>query len=206
MSRSAALLAVLLAAAAAHADAPATLTLHLDLSDSVARNLQSGTIAAIKISAINPTSPFPPVDVDTTTPTATLSGVTPPGKWTIRALLLVNGHYYVVNPNGIDVDVAPGSHADVNVPVPAVIVAGSVRDRAGAPVHGQMNIWPSQCKKGNWGFAVPFDQNGRFLFPLPQEGEGKWDLTVSSSPRDVLAKIDNFEFQPDNTIEIPQSR
>jgi hypothetical protein len=193
------------AAVAAHAGAPATLNVHLTLSDSVSQNLQKGTIAAIEVFAANDASPFKPVRVDTATATAVLHDVKP-GKWKIMTLLVTSNFKYVVDPAGKEVMVTPGSVMDVSVDVPSIVFAGSARYR-GEPLTGVMNVGPSQSGQGGWGFGIPLDRRGRFVFPLPHAG--KWTVMFSSRERKVLAKIRNFEFRPEDanhemTIDVPE--
>jgi hypothetical protein len=74
----------------------------------------------------------------------------------------------------------------------------------GTPVAGQMNIFPSEHKPGNWGFAVPFDNEGRFEFPLPQQGA--WDLKVADRARHDLGTIRGAEFdRAENDFDIATS-
>ena len=187
-------------AVAAYAGAPAKLTVHLDLSPSVAARLHDGTITSIKVSAVPETMPRHSVNADTTTDTAVLSNLTPPGNYTLRAFLLIKGTLFVVDPNGTKIVVQPGSQLDVHLPVASLIVEGKTLYR-GQPLYGQMNIRPSEHKPGNWGFAVPFDQGGRFVFPLPHAG--RWDLDVASRDRSVSTKVPGYEFRPgDATHEI----
>ena len=191
------------AAVAAQAGAPATLNVHLALSDSVSQNLRKGTISAAEVVATNDTSTFKPVSMDTTTATAVVRGVTP-GKWKIVTLLVTSNFKYVVDPAGKEVLVTPGSTMDVYVDVPSIVFVGRARYR-GEPLTGVMNVGPAPGASG-WGFGIPLDSQGRFVFPLPHAG--KWNVTFSSRQRQVLAKLQNFELRSgaaEVTIDVPEA-
>jgi hypothetical protein len=204
MRRIATLIALSFAAVAAYAGAPATVNVHLDLSPSVAERLHDGTISAIKVMAMRENWK-PGVMAETISDTAVLRELTPPGNYTVRAFLLIKGTLYVVDPDGTAIDVQPGSESDVHVPIDSLIVEGTTLYH-GQPLRGQMSIRPSEHKPGNWGFAVPFDKDGKFAFPLPHAGN--WDLDIASRALKGSAKLTNYEFGPSDvtheiTIDVP---
>jgi hypothetical protein len=163
-------------------------TVHFDLTDSVRAQLSSGRITSIKVSATSPNARG--LTVDTTTATITLRDV-PPGKWTLHTMMKMDGNLYVVDERGPEIEVKPGEHVDVTRTIPALVLVGRVTLR-GQPFHGQMSIFPSEPKPGNWGFAVPFDKEGRFAFPLPHAGH--WDLQMSKD-RSASSPIPEFDFR-----------
>jgi len=199
MKRSLAIVALLFAIPAFASD----LTVHLDLSDSVRAALAHGQIKSVLVGVGTGRQ-----GIDTTNDTVVVHDVAP-GKTNVRAFLRA-GELYVVDPKGVDVDVPPAGNVDVTVPIHSLFVTGSVTQH-GQPFHGhQMNIFPSvppaPPSRDNFGFAVPFDKDGHFAFPLPHAGE--WDLTVWIDRGQLAAKIKNFAFHNDDTqhevhIELP---
>jgi hypothetical protein len=185
------LIALLLCPALVLADAPKSgvLVLHLDFSDSVRDSLRAGRITTVMLAGssaegkrftVNTTSAMVPV------------GDIGPGTWTIRTFLKMGGTLYAVSA-GMNIDVPSGPRFETLIPIRPVILAGSVT-LSGQPLHGQISVYPSEFKPGkSWGFAVPFDGQGRFAFPLPQAGN--WDLTVWSSPITSVAKLHDVAFQ-----------
>ncbi len=199
MKRSLALLAFLAVPAFA-----SDVTIHLDLSDSVRAALAHGQIKSVLVGI-----GVHPKGIDTTNDTVVVHDVAP-GKTNVRAFLRTPEELYVVDSKGVDVDVPPDGNVDVTLPVHSLFVTGSVTQH-GQPFHGhQMNIFPSvppaPPSRDNFGFAVPFDKDGHFAFPLPHAGE--WDLTVWIARDQSAGKIKNFVFHENDTqhevhIELP---
>jgi hypothetical protein len=183
---------------------PSELVIHLDLTDSIREHLAAERIKTIKVIASSPRAKT--LSVDTKEPMVTFEEALP-GKWTVRPLLVMGGSTYVVDPpQGIEVEVPAGTRIDLTVPVRGLVFAGRVTV-AGEPVrgHGQMNLRPSEPNSGDWGFAVPFDNEGRFAFPLPRAG--KRDLIVAS--RKISTMVPGFHFREADArgemeIELPE--
>ena len=172
------------------------LAVHFDLSDSVRAALQRGQIKAVRIGVASHS-------VEMTGDTTIVRDVEP-GKTTIRAFIITDKSNYVVDPKGVDVVVAPDARTEVTVPVHSQFITGTISLR-GKPLHAhQMSIMPSDANPGNWGFAVPFDEEGRFAFPLPCAGD--WDLQLWWN-REVWASIPRFTFkagQSEVHIAVPE--
>jgi len=125
-----------------------------------------------------------------------------PGTWKVHVLCTINRETYMIYETTLDVPSSPSF--DTTLDIPAVIVSGKVTN-SGEPVRGQMHLFPSEHRPGNWGFAVPFDDEGRFEFPLPKGGQ--WDLDISESPRHHLATIRGAEFYDgSNDFDVATSR
>ena len=158
--------------------------LRLDCSDSVSAALRAHQISAIRISGSSESNTF---SVDTSEPEITTEIA--PGKWTVRAELVMGGHQYVVEPpRGTEIDVPAMAHFEAELPVHALVFTGRVTPA----FKGQLNAMPSDSKPGNWGFAIPFDEEGRFAVPMPSAG--RWDLDVSKADQTRVTTIPEFEF------------
>lgn len=165
------------------------LVLHLDYSDSVRESLSTGRITSVMVAGS--TAEGKRFTLNTTSATVTANDVVP-GKWTIRTFLKMGGTLYAVS-EGMDIDVPSSPRFETLIPIRPVILAGSAK-LAGQPLHGQISFYPSEFKPGkSWGFAVPFDREGRFAFPLPQAGN--WDLVVWTTPITSVAKLHDVAFQ-----------
>jgi hypothetical protein len=190
------LIALLLCPALVLADSPQSgvLVLHLDFSDSVRDSLRAGRITSVMVAGSSAEGKR--FTLNTTGATVTANDVVP-GKWTIRTFLKMGGTLYVVS-EGMDLDVPSGPRFETLIPIRPVILAGSAK-LSGQPLHGQISFYPSEFKPGkSWGFAVPFDKEGRFAFPLPQAGN--WDLTVWTSPITSVAKLHDVAFQESDAL------
>ena len=156
------LFALLLAAVPAFAE---SVTVHLDLSDSVREAIARGDVKNVLVAIGNRS-------VKTTATTAVIYNVAP-GPTKLRTLLITPAEIYALDPSGTPVDVVPGG--ELMVPVHALFVTGTIALH-GKPLRGQMEVWPSAVSRDAWGIAVPFDEQGRFAFPLPRAGQ--YDLQV----------------------------
>ncbi|HJT18437.1 MAG TPA: hypothetical protein VJ853_13655 [Thermoanaerobaculia bacterium] len=173
------------------------LILHLHLTDSVKQSLDTGRISKIIVSGKCGGKDFNATVKNTAAFTADVAQ----GACKEHTLFLMNGTYYMVYETAFDVPQEPW--VEKTLDIPAVIVAGKMTNN-GTPVAGQMNIFPSEHKPGDWGFAVPFDAEGRFEFPLPQQGA--WDLDVSDRGRHHLGKIRAAEFNnTENDFDVATS-
>lgn len=185
---------------------PAELIVHLDMSESVREHLRAGRVRAINVWGRSSAPGVAGLKVETSDPTATFSEV-PPGKWMIRGSMIIGRTQYVLDPpRGLEVEVPPGTRIDFTLPVEALLFAGRVTYRD-EPFVGQMNLMPSEPKPGNWGFAVPFDEEGRFIFPLPAAGE--WDLKFHSRTLMMHTALPRYEFRERDAgreieIELPE--
>ena len=156
----------------------------LDCSDSVNAALRAHQISAIRISGSSDSSTF---SVDTSEPEVTADIA--PGKWTVRVELVMGGHQYVVEPpRGTEIDVPAMARFETDLPVHALIFTGRVTPA----FKGQLNAMPSDLKPGNWGFAIPFDEEGRFAVPMPSAGQ--WDLDVAKTDHTPVTTIPEFVF------------
>ena len=164
MKRTLALL-LLLAAVPTFAE---TVTVHFDLSDSVRAALARGEIKEVIVQGVGKAIQTKDANF--------AAGDLVPGTYKLCALLRTDKIIYVVDPKGVQVEVAAGQPTDVTLPVRSLWVSGTVTQH-GAPAIGQMEVWPSKRVPGeSWGFAVPVDDAGRFACPLPRAGE--YDLRV----------------------------
>ena len=162
------------------------LILHLDLGSSIAENLRTHRITGLQISASNRNRDQ--VDLDATNATTVATDVAP-GKWKVRTLLRMSRELFVLDPAGIDIDVPPIAEYETTIPVHSFIISGRVKTPAGEPFRGhQMNFWPSLRSTTNWGIAIPLDNEGRFVFPLPYAGA--WDFNVfGDTPGDFAGEV-----------------
>ena len=169
-----------------------SVTVHLDLSDSVRDAIARGDIKNVLVSIGNRS-------VKTTGTTVVIDNVAP-GPAKLRVLLTTPADIYAVDPAGMPVDIVPGG--EITVPIHALFVTGTIALH-GKPLRGQMEVWPSAVSRGSWGIAVPFDEQGRFAFPLPHAGQ--YDLQVWWKGQDMTAKVPHVDFERTEAhIDLPE--
>jgi hypothetical protein len=170
--------------ALAQEPAKTNVVLRLDCSGSVSAALRAHQISAIRISGSSDSNTF---DVETSDPEITTDIA--PGKWKLRAELVMGEHHYAVEPpEGTEIDVPAMARFEAQLPVHALVLTGRVTPA----FKGQMNVMPSYPKPGSWGFAIPFDDEGRFAVPMPSAGQ--WDLDVWKADHTHVTLIPEFEF------------
>lgn len=167
------------------------LNVHLNLTDSVRSHLKDGTIR--KISVVASAGRGDTVVGETDTDSVTLHGLTP-GQWTLRELLAFPKVAYLAIPEGTEVNVTSGSTATVTVDIPGVVVSGKTLSH-GAPFKGQMTLTPIDASARSAVIAVPFDENGQFVFLLPKPG--RFDLQLTGHDHSTTP-IPGFDFSADD--------
>ena len=195
MNRSLILAALFLLTVPAFAE---DVTVHFDVSDSVRDAMARGEIKSLRVTI--ETQGF----TDAKATTAVLHNVAP-GTWKARAFIQTAMETYVVNPDGLKFDVVAGQPASVTLPVQSIFVTG-VLTRHGKPfLAHQFSVWPSEHKRGSWGFAAPFDEQARFAFPVPHAGD--YDLQVYSDDRKLVTTVRHFEIKAGDHevhVELPE--
>jgi len=172
--------------------------LHLQLTPSVVQSLDAGKITRIYVNGKSTNGETFAVTAGRTT--ARIDDLAP-GTWKMHVLLTIDRETYMVYETTLDVPSSPSFETTFDIP--AVIVTGQVRNN-GEPVRGQMHLFPSEHRPGNWGFAVPFDKEGRFEFPLPKVTP--YDVEIYDSGRHRLTKISGAEFNDvSNDFDIAKS-
>lgn len=181
---------LLLAAIPAFAE---TVTVHLQLSDSIRAAVARGDIEKI-IVGIDQAS----ATADGTT--AVLQNVDP-GKGKLRAIVKTHDSYFATDGNPVEVVVKPG--ADITMPLDLLFVTGTATLH-GKPFHGSVNVWPSvRVPRQSWGFAAGVDEQGKFAFPLPRAGA--YDVTFNWNNRGQSVLVPGVEFKGTDThVELPE--
>jgi hypothetical protein len=174
----------------------AEVVVHLDLSDSMRAGLADGTVRAIRVELA--AQPGQAQIVETKGPVAVLSDVDA-GSWRLRTFLIVRGATYIVDPRGLEVDVAPNVRNDVVVPVPALLVAGTM-SLHGKPFHGTFLTMPWKPARASWTLTVPVDAQGRFAFPLPWAGD--WTLQLYRRLGEPPAAVTRTRFRGSGDVRI----
>lgn len=170
---------LVLAAAPPLAAQPAQLTIQLDRSDSIREHLGKGTVKAIRLTA-GQAGAAKTVDRETSGDRVVFEDLAP-GKWTIRAFVVMENVTYIVDPKrAVEVEMLPATSLERRIAIDPLIIGGRAIAR-GKAFDGQMNLWPSEKSEEAWGFTVPLDPQGRFLFPLP--AVGKWDVRLVARDR-----------------------
>jgi len=171
--------------------------LHLQLTPSVIQSLDAGKISKIYVNGKSADGKTFAVTADRTT--ARVEDLAP-GAWKMHVLMTIDGESYMIYETALDVPSSPTF--DTTFDIPAVIVAGQVSNH-GEPIRGQLHLFPSTHRQGDWGFAVPLDKEGRFEFPLPKGGQ--WDVDIWDSGRHLLAKTRSTFDKPVDDFDIATS-
>ena len=97
--------------------------MHLDLSNSLRAGLADGKVRAIRVEL---SAPHREAHITETKEPVAVLGDVDGGTWRLRTFVLTRDATYIVDPRGVEVEVAPDVRNDVAVPVPALLITGTV--------------------------------------------------------------------------------